>query len=146
MTIQRFLPLVFLVACGSDDIRPEDLRPPSAVWNHEAGNCGKTIAIDGNNDLWDEKGCEDGSMKLSKVRKLSADEAKEILRSFEVLVGLEGGSAQCPISRHYFTLTTDMKRQWLRCGTGRGSDDLGGLEPPFLDAAKSLNDLRPFTQ
>lgn len=131
--------VVVVSACGSDDIKPGELRAPSVLWTQEVGNCGKTVAIDANYDVWQEKGCESGTVKLGKVQRLSPELGKVIFANFEALVGQDSAIPECAISRHQFTLASNVKGEWTRCGTGRTTGDLSGLEGVFLQAATSLN-------
>ncbi len=137
--------VLFLVICTSliltscsTGVSPDSLLNPSFSWSAGNGLCGFVRTVDATGDLWDNKGCEDGSLKLHKLGRLSQEKLDDLTQYFESLsepnseaLACEAGAA----NRFVWQESAAVVKVWqVGCSAGFYSTD--GLPEPYLSIAK----------
>lgn len=84
--IQRLLaPLLLLVGCVSVRDIDRRLPAPRVHFSVDAGVCGENIVVDGDRVLWRERGCENGSPRLRRIRRVREDHHARLVAAIAAL-------------------------------------------------------------
>lgn len=124
-----------LVSCSPTHF--EDLKKPVLLWDRSRGLCGSGRALDGDGQLWvDRGGCEDGAVEFSLQGRGAPEKVDALRQAFDALPRkAEVDRSACNGNIDFFskTATADSFGS-AACASGTGSD-LSGLEEPYLTAA-----------
>jgi hypothetical protein len=131
--------LIGLSTVGCSPTYLEDLKTPALLWERVRGLCGNGLAVDGDGQLWvDRGGCEDGRPELSPRGRGAPEKVDALRQAVEMLPrnsGPDGSACAGNIDSFSKRANTDGFDSWTcASGTGTGSD-LAGLEEPYLTAA-----------
>jgi len=108
-----------------------NLKRPAWVRSTVQGWCGSTLALDAEQQVWFERGCENGTVVLGLRHRASDEAAQRVQRAFDALQnGVECSAPKGTRSRVEYRLLAEADGgSWSQCGTDGGE--------PFttLDAA-----------
>ncbi len=84
--IERFLLLpLLLVGCVSVRHIDQRLPAPRVHFSADAGICGENIVVDGDRVLWRERGCENGTPRLRRIRRVREDHHARLVAAIAAL-------------------------------------------------------------
>lgn len=136
--------LLALVTAGcSSPTHLEDLKTPALIWQRDRGLCGSGFAIDGDGQLWiDKGGCENGRSALTSRGSGAPEKVDALRQAFDALPKNAGPDRLACSGK----LDSFSKRDGAgsfdsrACASGTGSD-LTGLEEPYLTVAARFSAL-----
>ena len=135
--LAKWGPLWLLATACSLPTYFEDLEPPLLIWQRNRGLCGSGFALDGNGELWiDRGGCEDGRPELTSGGRGEAAKVEALWQAFESLPSDSGPDLDaCGGNVDSFTKRNDAGSVTRHaCASGHGSD-LTGLQEPYANVA-----------
>jgi len=127
-----------LLGCGSET-KLEDLAEPVVWWERSSGLCSSFVAIDGNRTVWEDRGCET-PIDLERHGEVAADTQAAIATRFDSLpINAMATRSECGGELHTFgRRRSGQSTTWTVCGSRSGSDELAGLQEPFLGLALAI--------
>jgi hypothetical protein len=124
-----------MLGCGGET-KLEDLDEPVLWWERSSGLCSAFVAIDGKRTVWEDRGCE-APIDFERHGEVAADTQTAIAARFDSLpINAMATRSECGGELHTFGRRRDgQSTRWAVCGSRSGSDELGGLQEPFLGLA-----------
>ena len=129
--------LALAVAGCSSPIYLEDLKTPALIWERDRGLCGSGLAVDGDGQLWiDRGGCENGRPELESRGQGAPEKVATLRQAFDALPANSGPDrSMCNGNLDSFSKRAAAGNVDSRaCASGTGSD-LTGLPEPYLTVA-----------
>jgi hypothetical protein len=124
-----------VLGCG-DEKQMEDLDEPLLWWEHSSGFCSAFVAVDGKGKVWEDRGSET-EIGFKAHGKVAAEMQAAIAARFDSLPNnIVVTRVECGGELHTFGRKRDgQSTAWTVCGSRAGSDELAGLQEPFLGLA-----------
>ena len=138
------LALVVAGGCGKET-QLEDLKSPVVLWTQTRGNCGQSVAVDGNGDVWFEHGCESGP-NFHKVGAVTEPQVAALRAKFDALpAGPPQTLASCMGNLDVFSIVeSPVTTSTNACSTSPAVfDEVTALPPSFQTAASAMAALEP---
>jgi hypothetical protein len=139
----RSLAVATLACAACGNVRVEDLKRPTYVWDAEDGLCGRSVAVDGARLVWREHGCESNpSLKLvglatpAEVRALS--EGFVSLRAFDPTMAPSGGFGITHLFQEYPVDQPPFALAIRAPDDARSFDEVDSLIEPFGSLARAF--------
>jgi hypothetical protein len=135
--------IVVLVAaalgCGTDEKKLEDLDEPLVWWERSSGLCSAFVAIDRHRSVWLDRGCE-APIAFQRHGEVSDETRKSMDARFDGLpVSPMASRVDCGGELHTFGRRRDgQSATWTMCGSRSSTDELMGLQEPFLGLARAF--------
>ena len=143
MRALNWLPIAAVVgALGCSSTYLEDLKTPALVWTQSTGLCSKIVAVDGNNTVWTNTGCEDGRPELSEVRTATQAQADDLWTKFDALPVEQATLQSC--AGHLlngFDRWEGQNRSGASACGGTQYDDVSSLPDGFRPLGEALRSL-----
>jgi hypothetical protein len=138
------LALVVIASCGKET-QLEDLKSPVMLWTQTRGNCGQSVAVDVNGDVWFEHGCESGP-SFHKVGAATETEVVALRGKFDALPsGPPQTLVTCMGNLDVFSIVdAPVTISTGACSTSPAVfDKVTALPPSFQAAAAAMAALEP---
>jgi hypothetical protein len=138
------LALVLAASCGKET-QLEDLKSPVLLWTQTRANCGQSVAVDGNGDVWFEHGCESGP-NFHKVGAVTEAQVAALRGKFDALPsGPPQTLVTCMGNLDVFSIVdSPVTTSTGACSTSSAVfDKVTALPPSFQAAASAMAALEP---